>query len=66
MINVTAFAEYAGMNASLLRQYACGIKMPNKNTIGKINAVIDRYQMDIVAVIVIDRPVLKFVLGDHF
>ena len=61
MINVTAFAEYAGMNASLLRQYACGIKMPNKNTIGKINAVIDRYQMDIDAGTLIDRPVLQYV-----
>ena len=61
MINVTAFAEYAGMNAPLLRQYACGIKMPNKNTIGKINAVIDRYQMDIDAGTLIDRPVLQYV-----
>ena len=27
-ISITAFAKYIGMNASLLRQYAAGIKMP--------------------------------------
>lgn len=61
MINVTAFAEYAGMNASLLRQYACGIKLPNKNTISKISSVIDRYKMDIDSGILIDRPVPQYI-----
>ena len=59
--NVTAFAEYAGMNASLLRQYACGIKLPNKNTISKISSVIDRYKMDIDSGILIDRPVPQYI-----
>ena len=30
MINVSAFAKFAGINASLLRQYACGLKSPTK------------------------------------
>ena len=61
MINVTAFAEYAGMNASLLRQYACGLKSPTKNTIGKIRDAIDKYKKDIDAGLLIDRPVPQYI-----
>lgn len=61
MINVTAFAEYAGMNASLLRQYACGLKSPTKNTIGKIRDAINKYKKDIDAGLLIDRPVPQYI-----
>lgn len=61
MINVSAFAKFAGINASLLRQYACGLKSPTKNTIGKIREAIDKYKMDIDAGILIDRPVLQYI-----
>ena len=49
------------MNASLLRQYACGIKLLNKNTISKISSVIERYKMDIDSGILIDRPVQQYI-----
>ena len=61
MINVTAFASYAGMNASLLRQYACGMKSPTSSTIEKIKASIEKYKEDIDAGHLIDRPVPQYV-----
>ncbi len=61
MINVSAFAEYAGMNASQLRQYACGLKSPTKATIDKIREAMDNYKKDIVAGLLIDRPVLQYI-----
>lgn len=61
LINVSAFAEYAGMNASLLRQYACGLKSPTKATIDKIRAAIDNYKKDIAAGLLIDRPVHQYI-----
>ena len=60
-INVTAFAEYAGMNASLLRQYACGLKAPTKTTIRKIREAIDKFRKDIDAGLLIDRPVPQYI-----
>jgi hypothetical protein len=60
-INVTAFAEYAGMNASLLRQYACGLKAPTKKTIEKVAVALHQFKTDIDAGILIDRPVLQYV-----
>ena len=60
-INVTAFAEYAGMNASLLRQYACGLKAPTKNTIAKVREAIDKFRKDIDAGLLIDRPVPQYI-----
>ena len=60
-INVTAFAEYSGMNASLLRQYACGLKTPSKQTIEKLRGLIDKFKKDIGAGLLIDRPVLQYI-----
>ena len=59
-INVTAFAEYAEMNASLLRQYACGLKNPTTKTIEKVKEAIDTFRKDIDAGILIDRPVTQY------
>ena len=61
MINVSAFAAYAGMNASLLRQYACGLKSPTKATIKKVKDAIEKYKKDIDAGILIDRPVPQYI-----
>ena len=61
LINVSGFAEYAGMNASLLRQYACGLKSPTGKTIGKIREAIDKYKKDIDAGLLIDRPVPQYI-----
>lgn len=60
-INVTAFAQYAGMNASLLRQYACGLKTPTKQTIDKLSEIINKFKKDIDAGLLIDRPVLQYI-----
>lgn len=61
LINITAFAEYAGMNASLLRQYACGLKSPTKVTINRVRNAIDKYKKDIDAGLLIDRPVPQYI-----
>ena len=61
MINVSAFAAYAGMNASLLRQYACGLKSPTKATIKKVKDAIEKYKKDIDAGLLIDRPVPQYI-----
>ena len=58
---MSAFAENAGMNASLLRQYACGLKSPTKATIDKIRAAGDNYRKDIAAGLLIDRPVPQYI-----
>lgn len=60
-INVTAFAEYSGINASLLRQYACGLKTPTTKTIGKVRDAIDKFKKDIDAGHLIDRPVPQYI-----
>lgn len=60
-INVTAFAQYAGINPSLLRQYACGLKSPSKQTITKLREHIDKYRQDIGTGLLIDRPVLQYI-----
>ena len=61
MINVSAFAAYAGMNASLLRQYTCGLKSPTKTTIKKVKDAIEKYKKDIDAGLLIDRPVPQYI-----
>lgn len=60
-INVTAFAQYAGINPSLLRQYACGLKSPSKQTIKKLCEQIDRYRKDIGTCLLIEKPVLQYI-----
>jgi len=60
-INVTAFAQYIGMNASLLRQYATGIKTPQAKNLEKIRQGIIQVGHDIADGLLIDRPVLQYV-----
>lgn len=60
-INVTAFAKYIGMNASLLRQYATGIKTPQAKNLEKIREGIVRVGHDIAGGLLIDRPVLQYI-----
>lgn len=60
-INVTAFAKYIGMNASLLRQYASGLKTPKEKNLEKIRKGIQLVAKDIAAGLLIDRPVLQYV-----
>jgi hypothetical protein len=60
-INVTAFAEYVGMNASQLRQYACGLRTPTAKSIERIKKGIAQVTGDIAAGRLIDKPVLQYV-----
>ena len=60
-ISITAFAKYIGMNASLLRQYAAGIKMPQGKSLEKIRQGIAKVKGDLDAGMLIDRPVLQYV-----
>lgn len=60
-INVTAFAEYIGMNTSLLRQYASGLKTPKEKNLERIKAGIRQIAKDIAAGHLIDKPVLQYV-----
>ena len=60
-ISITAFAKYIGMNASLLRQYAAGIKMPQGKSLEKIRQGIAKVKGDLDAGVLIDRPVLQYV-----
>lgn len=39
-INITTLAEYIGMNSSLLRQYAKGIKFPSIKQVGRIESAV--------------------------
>lgn len=55
-INVTAFAKYIGMNASLLRQYASGVKSPSAKSMAKIKAGLEQFKRDLNADILIGRP----------
>lgn len=46
-IDMTAFAKYIGMNASVLRQYATGIRVPKEETIKRIREGIDKLSRDL-------------------
>lgn len=60
-INVTAFANYIGMNASLLRQYASGKRAPKEKAISKIRDGIQKFKNDINVGTLIERPILNYV-----
>ena len=60
-LSISAFAKYIGMNASLLRQYAAGIKEPRGKSLKKIRQGIAKVKEDIDAGMLIDRPVLQYV-----
>ncbi len=60
-INVTAFAPYAGISASALRQYACGVRTPNARNLERIRQGLDAFRKDIVSGRMIDRPVLQYI-----
>ncbi len=60
-LSISAFAKYIGMNASLLRQYAAGIKVPQGKSLEKIRQGIAKVKEDIDTGRLIDRPVLQYV-----
>lgn len=60
-INITSFAKYIGMNPSLIRQYASGLKTPKEKNLEKIKDGIRKVAKDIATGLLIDRPVLEYV-----
>lgn len=60
-INVTAFAKYIGMNASLLRQYASGLKEPKEKALSKIKEGLQKFKNDFNVGSLIERPVTSYV-----
>lgn len=60
-INVTAFAKYIGMNASLLRQYASGKREAKSKALEKIRAGLQKFKDDINVGTLIEKPVLQYV-----
>lgn len=59
-ISISAFAKYIGMNASLLRQYAAGIKVPQAKSLKRIRQGIAKIKGDLDAGLLIDKPVLQY------
>ena len=60
-ISISAFTKYIGMNASLLRQYAAGIKVPQAKSLKRIRQGIAKIKGDLDAGLLIDKPVLQYV-----
>lgn len=59
-LSITAFAKYIGMNASLLRQYASGLKEPKGKSLERIRQGIQKVVGDISADALITKPVLAY------
>lgn len=60
-VNVTAFANYIGMNASLLRQYASGAKNPQAKSLKRIQEGFLKLSKDMNAGNLIEKPVLSYI-----
>lgn len=59
-LNVTTFARYIGMNASLLRQYASGAKVPQAKSLAKIKDGIDTFVKELNAGCLVDKPPVQY------
>lgn len=60
-IDVTAFAKYIGMNASVLRQYVTGLREPKQEAIDRIRAGIDKLSEDLGMNLMVERPPVSYV-----
>lgn len=60
-IDVTAFAKYIGMNASVLRQYVTGLREPKEETIRRIREGIDKLSRDLGKNLMVERPPVSYV-----
>ena len=54
-INITSLAKRSGMNASLLRQYARGIKFPSMNQVMKIEQAVHDIGAELVRTELTDK-----------
>ena len=60
-IDVTAFAHYIGMNASVLRQYVTSLREPKEKTIQKIRDGINKLSEDLGMNLMVERPPVSYV-----
>lgn len=60
-IDVTAFARYIGMNASVLRQYVTGLRQPKENTIKRIREGINKLSEDLGMNLMLEHPPVSYV-----
>ena len=60
-IDVTAFAKYIGMNASVLRQYVTGLRVPKEETIKRIKEGIGKLSEDLGMNLMVERPPVSYV-----
>ena len=60
-IDITAFAKYIGMNASVLRQYVTALREPKGDTIKRIRDGIDKLSNDLGVNLMVDKPTVSYV-----
>lgn len=60
-IDVTAFAKYIGMNASVLRQYVTGLREPKEDTILRIREGINKLSEDLGMNLMVEKPPVSYV-----
>ncbi|MBR1688081.1 MAG: pilus assembly protein HicB [Prevotella sp.] len=60
-IDVTAFAKYIGMNASVLRQYVTAIRQPKQEAIDKIRNGIEKLSRDLGMNRMVEMPPASYV-----
>ena len=60
-IDVTAFARYIGMNASVLRQYVTGLREPKEEAIKRIREGINKLSEDLGMNLMVERPPVSYV-----
>jgi hypothetical protein len=60
-IDVTAFAKYIGMNASVLRQYVTGLREPRQEAINRIREGINKLSEDLGMNLMVERPPVSYV-----
>ena len=58
---VSAFAKYIGMNASLLRQYASGAKIPKTKALAKIREGLQKLGNELNAEVLIEKPATEYI-----
>lgn len=58
-LNITAFAHYIGMNASLLRQYASGLRTPKQKALENISSGLRKLKQDIDTGSLIVKPMVS-------
>ncbi|MCR4602247.1 MAG: hypothetical protein K5683_01765 [Prevotella sp.] len=60
-IDISAFARYIGMNASVLRQYVTGLRQPKEDTIKRIREGINKLSEDLGMNLMVERPPVSYV-----